>query len=168
MARTPISPEERLRKAQALGIIVDAQDEWLLSAFTWCKIGRSCFQTTIIRNGKRSWSYLSHMIMGEPPPGKQWRRHRCIKHDYRRANFYLAAPYRASKTVQAKKDAARERRLLKAVRTTVDVATGDGSGCGAGRVGLHTSERVRHLSNLDDRALWPKQDDVEQRSGDGT
>jgi hypothetical protein len=56
--------QERLRQAEDHGILVDEQDEWLLSAYTWHVTSAGYAATRI--PGPRILVYLHHAIMGAP------------------------------------------------------------------------------------------------------
>ena len=59
------TPEERLARSRQLGIIVDEQDEWLLSTFTWRLVG-GYVVTRHPLVGRVQYLYLHHMIAGMP------------------------------------------------------------------------------------------------------
>ena len=59
----PLWASQRLARAQALGIRVDPEDEWLLSEFTWRLVG-GYVATTLRRGGRNYMLYLHHCIVG--------------------------------------------------------------------------------------------------------
>lgn len=64
------TPEERLAIAREIGIQVDPEDEWLLSAYTWGDCITS-IRTTIPTTGERRQLNfaLHHCIVGQPIDG---------------------------------------------------------------------------------------------------
>lgn len=56
--------QERLQQAEEHGILVDEQDKWLLSAYTWHVTSAGYAATRI--PGPRTLVYLHHAIMGMP------------------------------------------------------------------------------------------------------
>jgi hypothetical protein len=85
------TPEQRYQRAKSLGILVDEEDEWLLSTYTW-RISTGGYVSTMMH-----WPtfqkdvYLHHAIMGMP-----WATTDCIDHisrnklDDRRSNLRWA------------------------------------------------------------------------------
>ena len=62
----PYTEEERLQRALDLGIIVDEQDMWLLSAYTWY-ISNGYAKTALPWDAQgRPFVFLHHAIMGYP------------------------------------------------------------------------------------------------------
>lgn len=63
--KSPYTSEQRLQRALRAGILVDAEDEWLLSAYTW-SIHSSGFPTTwLYIDHKQYIVYLHHCIIGQ-------------------------------------------------------------------------------------------------------
>ena len=63
--KVPYTSGERLQRALELGIIVDEEDKWLLSAYTW-SIHSSGFPTTWLYIERKQYIvYLHHCIMGQ-------------------------------------------------------------------------------------------------------
>jgi hypothetical protein len=106
--RKPDSPEKRLEIAKRLRILVDPDDEWVLTAFSWHKI--SGCQHLSARIGEGQYSSIMQVIMGPSPPGRNYRRHDARGHDYRRKNIYLPEPYYLSPANTRKKEAALAKR----------------------------------------------------------
>ena len=59
-------PAERLARAHELGIIVDPQDEWLLSAMTWRISTKGYIESVAYDGDWRKTVKLHHYIMGTP------------------------------------------------------------------------------------------------------
>ena len=59
--------DQRLARAHELGIIVDAEDEWLLTEYTW-RLDSNGYVCTTITDllGRRIQMYLHHCIVGVP------------------------------------------------------------------------------------------------------
>jgi hypothetical protein len=82
--------EERLTRASELGILVDDEDAWLLTATTW-RIQMEYVATTIRFSERNKYVFLHHHIMGTPIYATD-----CIDHinrnkrDNRRSNLRWA------------------------------------------------------------------------------
>lgn len=126
MSRRPLTPEQRRERARKIGIVVDPVDEWLLSSYTWYADQHNTVRTQIVQDGHVYCIPLAHLIMGLPPDGQNWWRKDRTRWDFRRSNLYLAGFYYTSKKYRQRQEQARERRLFEAVRSAVDLATGDG------------------------------------------
>jgi len=61
-----LSPDERLARAREIGIIVDPQDEWLLSELTWRLSTKGYVEGTAYDGWWRKTVKLHHYIMGTP------------------------------------------------------------------------------------------------------
>ena len=83
-----LSPDERLERAQELGILVDPQDEWLLSALTWRLSTKGYVESTHYEGEWRKTVKLHHYIMGTPVRADSFIDHRNRnKLDNRRHNL---------------------------------------------------------------------------------
>jgi hypothetical protein len=60
-----LTPEERLERSRELGIIVDEEDEWLLSAFTW-RFKDGYVTTNLWHQSYMLTAFLHHYIVGQP------------------------------------------------------------------------------------------------------
>lgn len=83
------SATNRLTRAIELGIIVDEQDEWLLSTFTWRISNWGYVLTQMTYDGRKyPTCFLHHLIIGQPIDGSVIDHKNRNKLDNRRANLW--------------------------------------------------------------------------------
>lgn len=58
--------EERFALAIERGIIVDPEDQWLLSAYTWSVMNKGYVRTTLRGPRPTGYAMLHHCIVGQP------------------------------------------------------------------------------------------------------
>lgn len=64
----PLSAEDRLEQALSFGILVDPEDAWILSAYTW-RLDKDGYAVSAVRIGDTDrWLQvkLHHCIIGQP------------------------------------------------------------------------------------------------------
>ena len=82
------TPERRLQQSHGLGIIVDPEDEWLLSALTWRLSTKGYVEGTAYDGEWRKTVKFHHYIMGTPIWEGEYIDHiNRIKLDNRRSNL---------------------------------------------------------------------------------
>jgi hypothetical protein len=92
-----LTSEERAKRSKELGILVDPQDEWLLSAFTWRISTKGYIETTMYDGAWRATVKLHHFITGVPIwEGKHIDHKNRNKIDNRRDNLRWVDVYQSS------------------------------------------------------------------------
>lgn len=62
----PFTREERRERSRQLGILVDPQDDWLLSEYTWIRHASLYIVHQAYIGGRIYTLFLHHFIMGMP------------------------------------------------------------------------------------------------------
>jgi hypothetical protein len=69
----PLSEEERWERVQELQVLVDHEDAWLLTAYTWDMWGTGSIGTTVWDKATKTQHHalLHHCIIGQPIDGTE-------------------------------------------------------------------------------------------------